>query len=515
MIRKSAVAALLLLFTITGTKAQNSATVAIDLTGGEHTISRHIYGHFAEHLGRGIYDGIWVGEDSDIPNINGARLDIVEALRNIRIPNLRWPGGCFADEYHWMDGIGPREGRPRMVNTHWGGVVEDNSFGTHEFLDLCELLETEPYICGNVGSGTVEEMAKWVEYITFDGESPMADLRRQNGREEPWKVKYWGVGNENWGCGGNMTAEYYAGEYRRYNTYCRNFSGNRLYRIAGGPNAADYHWMEVLMRETGRMMDGVSLHYYTVPDSWDSKGSAYEFTDEDYYRTISKALFMDELIGKHTAVMDKYDPDKRVQLIVDEWGAWYDAHPGSTPGFLYQMNTMRDAILAGVTFNIFHKYCDRVHMANIAQLVNVLQALILTEGHRMVLTPTYHVFDMYKVHHDATMLPVTVSSGSVGPEDSRFDRVSATASRNGEGAIHISLVNTDLDNDVTVTCDLGGGAQLKKGSGKMIVSEDIRDYNYFDDPEKVVMYDFDNFDVTGGKLTLTVPAKSLVTVSLI
>lgn len=492
----------------------DQATVTVKVGDGQYTISRHIYGHFSEHLGRGIYDGLWVGEDSHIPNIKGVRTDIIDALKHIRIPNLRWPGGCFADEYHWMDGIGPRTERPRMINTHWGGVVEDNAFGTHEFLDLCETLGTEPYICGNVGSGTVEEMAKWVEYITFDGESPMADLRRRNGRDEPWKVKYWGVGNENWGCGGNMTAEYYTGEYRRYQTYCRNFGDNRLYKIAGGPNAADYHWMEVLMRDIPlRQMDGVSVHYYTVPHNWSQKGSAYEFDDDEYYLTISKAAFMDELITRHSEVMDRYDPQKRVQLIVDEWGSWYDPHPGSNPGFLYQMNTMRDAILAGVTLNIFHKHCDRVHMANIAQLVNVLQALILTEGDRMILTPTYHVFDMYKVHHDATMLPVEVGTTKTGGNNA-IDQVSASASRNGEGTVHISLVNSDLDNEVTVTCRLDGLGNARKGKGQVIAAENITDYNSFDEPEKVVLYDFDNFEVKDGILSLTLPARSVVTVSV-
>ncbi len=302
----------------------------------EVTIDRHIYGHFAEHLGRCIYEGVWVGEDSPIPNTRGIRNDVVEALRQIRIPNLRWPGGCFADEYHWKYGVGPRDKRPRSINTHWGGVIENNHFGTHEFLDLCEQLDCEPYICGNVGSGTVEEMSQWVEYLTFDGDSSMAAARAENGRQDPWRLKFWGVGNENWGCGGNMRPEYYADLYRRYATYCRNLSDNKLYRIACGAHAADYRWTEVLMREAARLMDGLSLHYYTVPGSWEEKGSATEFDEADWFTTLQKTFFMNELLEKHTAIMDKYDPQRRVALIVDEWGTWYDVGPGTTPGFVFQ-----------------------------------------------------------------------------------------------------------------------------------------------------------------------------------
>lgn len=337
---------------------------------GKHVISKHIYGHFAEHLGHCIYGGFWVGEDSPIPNTRGIRNDVVKALKDISIPNLRWPGGCFADEYHWMDGIGPRSERPKMINTHWGGVVEDNSFGTHEFLDLCEQLECEPYICGNVGSGSVEEMSKWVEYITFDGESPMANLRRKNGRDKAWNVKFWGVGNENWGCGGNMKPDFYADLYLRYATYCRNYGDNRLYKIAGGPNVADYEWTETLMKKIGYRMNGLSLHYYTVPKTWGDKGSATEFDKQEYLTTIQKALFMEELVNKHSTIMDKYDPMKRVALIPDEWGTWYNVEPGTNPGFLYQQNTLRDAIVTAVTLNVFNNHCDRVKMANIAQAID-------------------------------------------------------------------------------------------------------------------------------------------------
>ena len=480
---------------------------------GSTTISRHIYGHFAEHLGRCIYEGIWVGEDSPIPNTYGIRNDVLEALKNIKIPVLRWPGGCFADEYHWKDGIGPREKRKKMVNTHWGGVVENNHFGTHEFMKLCELLECEPYICGNVGSGTVQEMQEWVEYITFDGTSPMADWRRENGREEPWRLKYFGVGNENWGCGGNMRAEYYADVYRRYQTYVRNYGENRVYKIACGPNTDDYHWTEVLMREADRMMDGLSLHYYTVPGTWQEKGSATDFNEQDWFTTMKKTMYMEELVTKHSTIMDKYDPEKRVGLIVDEWGAWYDVEPGTNPGFLYQQNTLRDALIAGINLNIFNNHADRVHMANIAQTINVLQSVILTEGDKMILTPTYHVFEMYKVHQDATLLPMDLESAEYTYGESSIPQVSASASKNSDGVIHISLCNVHHESSATVDIELRGAA-ANKVSGRILTSDNMRDHNTFLEPDKVQPSTFDNFKLDEKGLSVTLPPKSVVVLAV-
>ncbi|NQT19985.1 MAG: alpha-N-arabinofuranosidase, partial [Planctomycetes bacterium] len=318
--------------------------IVINTDIGEHKIDRHIYGHFSEHLGRCIYDGYWVGEDSPIPNERGIRKDIVKALKTAKTPNLRWPGGCFADEYHWMDGIGPREERPTMINTHWGGVTENNHFGTHEFLDLCEQIGCEPYICGNVGSGTVQEMSQWVEYVNFDGVSPMANLRRENGRDKPWDVKFWGVGNENWGCGGNMRPEYYADLVRRYGCYCRNYPNRKLYKIACGANGANYEWTDTLMRQAGYAIDGLALHYYC--GSGKDSRSATQFKEIDWFDQLKKAWFMDELLVKHSAIMDRHDPEKRIALIVDEWGAWHAVEPGTNPGFLYQQNSLRDALVA-------------------------------------------------------------------------------------------------------------------------------------------------------------------------
>ena len=342
-------------------------------------INPEIYGHFSEHLGRCIYEGLYVGENSEIPNVHGMRKDVVDALKDMKIPVLRWPGGCFADEYHWRDGIGPKETRKKMVNTHWGGVTEDNSFGTHEFFELCEQLGCKTYINGNVGSGSVQEMSEWVEYMTFDGVSPMAELRKQNGHEKPWKVDYFGVGNENWGCGGNMTPEYYGNLYRRYQTYVRNYNNSApIQKICCGANAGDFGWTKDVLatcykapapEHTHGFMEGLSLHYYTVPeDGWSHKGSATDFDEKSYYKTLSKTWYMKELIEKHATIMDEYDPKKEIGMMVDEWGCWYDVEPGTNPGFLYQQNTMRDALVAAINLNIFNKHCDRVKMACIALL---------------------------------------------------------------------------------------------------------------------------------------------------
>ncbi|MEG6567546.1 alpha-N-arabinofuranosidase [Thermoanaerobacterium saccharolyticum] len=490
------------------------AKIVINADNKKGKVSKNIYGHFAEHLGRCIYGGFWVGKDSEIPNIDGIRKDVVEALKKIKIPVLRWPGGCFADEYHWKDGIGPYELRPKMVNVHWGGVIENNHFGTHEFFELCNLLNAEPYVCGNVGSGTVQEMREWIEYMTFDGESPMANLRASNGREEPWKLKYFGVGNESWGCGGNMRPEYYADVYRRYSTYVRNFSGNKIFKIACGPNVDDYKWTEVLMREAGKYMDGLSLHYYTVPGTWERKGSATDFDEKEWFITMKKALYMDELITKHSTIMDKYDSEKRVALVVDEWGTWYDVEPGTNPGFLYQQNTMRDALVAGVHFNIFNKHCDRVKMANIAQTINVLQAVILTDGPKMVLTPTYHVFDMYKVHQDAELLDFNVDTPEYMLDSEHgIPQVTATVSADDSGRIHISLCNLNPKESVTVESELRG-TNVDKATGTILTADEMNAHNTFDNPNKVAPEDFNEAKIIDNKLIISMPKMSIVTLEV-
>ncbi|MCM3164160.1 alpha-N-arabinofuranosidase [Metabacillus litoralis] len=492
----------------------NSIVINADVSKGK--INRNIYGHFAEHLGRCIYEGIWVGEDSPIPNTNGIRNDVLEALKQINIPVLRWPGGCFADEYHWKDGVGPRSERKRMVNTHWGGVVENNHFGTHEFMMLCDLLGCEPYICGNVGSGTVQEMSEWVEYMTFDGESPMANWRQENGREKPWELTYFGVGNENWGCGGNMRPEYYADLYRRYQTYVRNYGNNKIYKIAGGANVDDYNWTEVLMREAGRLMDGLSLHYYTIPgEFWTGKGSATGFPEDEWFITMQKALHMDELITKHSTIMDKYDPEKRVGMIIDEWGTWFDVEEGTNPGFLYQQNTIRDALVAAVHFHIFHKHSDRVQMTNIAQTVNVLQAMVLTEGEKMILTPTYHVFDMYKVHQDATLLSVDAAVGKYKYNGQEVDQVSVSASQDKNGKVNISLYNIDHKESASLSLQLRGlKEEVSSITGTILTADTIDAHNTFEQPEVVAPAEFTQFTVSNGQLDVTLPPMSVVLLTI-
>ncbi|WP_027085193.1 alpha-L-arabinofuranosidase C-terminal domain-containing protein [Cohnella panacarvi] len=489
------------------------AVVHADWTIG--TINRNIYGHFAEHLGRCIYEGIWVGEDSDIPNTEGFRNDVIEALRELRIPVLRWPGGCFADEYHWRDGIGPKENRKMMINTHWGGVVENNHFGTHEFFRLCELIDAEPYICGNVGSGTVQEMADWIEYMTSDADSPMANLRRANGRDKPWKLKYFGVGNENWGCGGNMLPEFYADLYNQFQTYARNYGDNKLYKIAGGANTDDYRWTEVLMKKSERHMHGLSLHYYTVPGTWQDKGAATEFGDRDWFVTMKKAAYMDELLTRHSTEMDRYDPNKRVGIIVDEWGNWFNVEPGTNPGFLYQQNTMRDALVAAVNLHIFHKHCNRVQMANIAQMVNVLQAVILTEGSRMLRTPTYHVLQMYNVHQDAEALAVHGEFGQYGfeGEEGSLAQVGVTASKK-DGVVHVSLYNVNPSEAADIEVELRGLDGGYSVEGKLLAASDIRAHNTFEQANAVAPQPFNGAELKGGKLKVSLPAASVVVLKL-
>ena len=388
----------------------NRLVIHADQPGAE--ISRNIYGQFSEHLGHCIYGGIWVGEDSPIPNTRGIRNDVVAALKKIQVPVVRWPGGCFADEYHWMDGIGPPTNRPVHDQHHWGGVTENNHFGTHEFMDFCDQIGAEPYVCGNVGSGTVEEMMEWVEYMTSDADSPMANLRRQNGREQPWKIPYFAVGNESWGCGGNMTPEFYADNFRRYNTFVKNYGGNKIYRIACGASDRIINWTEVLMNNAGSEMNGLSLHYYTLPTgNWSDTRVPPPNSARRTGSTPSSTRWSWMKSSPNTPPSwTKYDPQKKVGLIVDEWGAWYDVEPGTNPGFLYQQNTLRDALVAGVTLNIFNNHADRVKMANIAQMINVLQAMILTDNEKMTVTPSYWVFEMDTVHHDATLLPSELQS---------------------------------------------------------------------------------------------------------
>ncbi len=499
--------------------SQSTASLFVNVKDAHETINKNIYGMFSEDLGRDIYDGFWVGKDSDIPNKDGIRLDLVKAFQKIHIPVLRWPGGCFADTYHWRDGIGPMDERTAIVNEDWGQVPDNNHFGTHEFMKLCKMLGSEAYFAGNMGSGTVKEMSQWIEYLNSNIPSDVTDLRKKNGREKPWKVKYWGVGNESWGCGGNMTPEHYSDLYRRYATFCRNYPGAPLKKIASGPNGNDTHWMEVLMKNIPlNMMWGVSLHYYTIPTShWGHKGSATEFDEKEYFNSMKNALYMRQILNDQEEIMDRYDPEKKIALVVDEWGVWTDPEPGTNPAFLYQQNSLRDALVAASTLNIFNNHADRVKMANLAQTVNVLQSLALTKGNQMILTPTYYVFDMYQVHQDATLIPIKLMSPDYTVDEKSIPAVNASASIDSSGAIHVSFVNLNPNKSITVQTSFAG-TKWEHMDGQILTSENYDDYNSFENPDKITLKPFKksvtDAEIHGKKLVVTLPAKSVVMLTL-
>jgi alpha-N-arabinofuranosidase len=498
-------------------QAEGPPRLVIHADQGQHQISKHIYGHFAEHLGRCIYDGFWVGGNSAVPNTAGVRTDLINALKEIAIPNLRWPGGCFADNYHWRDGIGPVAQRPLRTNVWWDNAPETNAFGTHEFLNLCERLGAEPVIAGNVGSAPPSELADWVEYCNSD-RGALADERKKNGRDKPWGVKYWGIGNESWGCGGNMTPEYYSDLVLRYSTFVRKHGTTQPIHIASGASDGDYNWTEVLMRAFRRKPEfsGLSLHHYTLPTgSWTgNKGSALKFEESQWASTMRNAWLMNDYVRRHADVMEVFDPANRVMLVVDEWGTWYDAEPGVSEGPLNQQNTIRDAVVAGMTLNIFNNYCRRVRMANLAQSVNVLQSVILTKGEKMLRTPTFHVMRMYKVHHDATLLPIELKSPEYKLGNITVPAVSASASRNSAGVVHLSLTNANPKEAVTLECLMRGASPRWQVSGEIITASDMAAHNDFGVPDRVKPAPFQGAKVSEGKLTVELPAKSVAVLKI-
>lgn len=511
-IKKISVVTLLSVWCTLHPFAQNKVIIQAD--SGKFVINKNIYGHFSEHLGNCIYEGIYVGEkNKTIPNTNGIRNDVVAALKKLKVPLLRWPGGCFADTYHWKDGIGPKNSRASIVNQWWGGVTEDNSFGTHEFLNFCRMIEAAPYISGNVGSGTVQEMSDWVSYVNgAPNSSPMSKLRVKNGQINPWQGKYWGIGNEAWGCGGNMTPEHYANLFRQYATYLTRVNNTDMFRIASGAGGQDTNWTAVLMKNIPlQMMEGVGVHHYAVID-WGKKGSASSFSEKEYFLTMKEALKMEEIVTQHSAIMDKYDPKKQVALVVDEWGGWYDVEPGTNPGFLFQQNTMRDAVLAGATLNIFNNHCERVRMANLAQIVNVLQAVVLTNKEKLILTPTYHVMEMYNVHQDAAMLPLKVETADYVFENAKLPAISASASKDKNGITHISLVNVDAAKSNEVTIELKG-RKYNKLSGRILTSGKLQNYNSFNEPNKIQPANFDA-QISDNKIVVKIPAFSVLVLTV-
>jgi alpha-N-arabinofuranosidase len=476
-------------------------------------IHRNIYGQFAEHLGTGIYEGMWVGPDSKIPNVRGWRKDVVAALKDLKVPLVRWPGGCFADEYHWREGIGPRAKRPVKVNTTWGGVPEDNAVGTHEFFDLVEQLGAEAYVNGNLGTGTPQEMAEWLEYMTSTGKSTLAELRRKNGRDKPFRVHYFAVGNEAWGCGGNMRPEYYADQYRQVATFLKTPENNRPIFIASGGNGMQTEWTEALSKGV-HSVNAISHHAYTLPTSkWEHKGAAIGFPEGEWMSTLANVQQIDAMITKNTAVLDKNDPSKKIGFYFDEWGSWYDPDPGSNPGFLVQRNTLRDALLAALHFNVFHAHAERVQMTNIAQMVNVLQAMIQTTKDKLVLTPTYHAFALYTPFQDATSLPAKIENNpvyKVGAQE--MPGLSATAARGKDGKLYIGLVNANATQAAELTLQVGTTAP-KAVKGKLLTAGAMDAQNELGKPAQVVPVAFDA-QAVGGKLMLKLPAKSVVVVAV-
>lgn len=476
-------------------------------------IHRNVYGQFAEHLGTGIYEGMWVGPDSKIPNVRGWRKDVVAALKGLHVPLVRWPGGCFADEYHWREGIGARKSRPVKVNTTWGGVPENNAVGTHEFFDLVEQLGAEAYVNGNLGTGSAQEMAEWLEYMTAEGNSTLAQLRRKNGRDKPFRVHYFAVGNEAWGCGGNMRPEFYADQFRQVATFLKTPRDNRPVLIASGGNDLQTNWTEVLSKGV-HGVNAISHHAYTLPTGkWERKGAATGFPEAEWISTLANTQRIDEIITKNSAILDQNDPSKKIGFYFDEWGSWYDPEPGSNPGFLVQRNTLRDALLAALHFNVFHAHADRVQMTNVAQMVNVLQAMILTAKDKLVLTPTYHAFALYTPFQDATSLPARIENNplyKIGAAE--MPGLSATAARGKDGKLYIGLVNSNATQAAELTLQVGAGVP-KAVHGKLLTAGAMDAQNELGKPPEVTPVAFDA-QAADGKLTLKLPAKSIVVVAV-
>ena len=485
-------------------------------------IDRNIFGQFAEHLGHGIYEGIWVGPDSPIPNTRGIRNDVVAALRAIKVPNVRWPGGCFADEYHWRNGIGPQ--RVITLNPNWGGVIEPNTFGTHEFMDFLDQIDAQAYVSVNVGSGTPREAAEWLEYMTTAQPTTLAKERAANGHPAPYGVAFLGVGNESWDCGGNMTPDYYLSQLKIYSRFVRNFNPEQqekqqMLKIAVGPGGGEprwTEWTEAIMKAYQHHtwswdINGLSMHSYTVV-KWPPSYASVGFGETEYAQILKSTLDMNDLIATHSAIMDKYDPQKKVALVVDEWGAWYAPLPGSHPGFLVQQNSLRDAVLAALNLNIFARHADRVRMANIAQMINVLQAMILTDKEKMVLTPTYYVYKMYVPFQDATSVPVTYDAGNFTHGNITLPRVDAIAARDASGKLWLEITNIDPDQPVEIEVSLAGAA-AKSSSGQTLTAPKVDSVNTFDAPNTVVPKPV-SAAVQGGRLTLKLEPKSVTVVSV-
>ncbi len=505
--------------------AQQPASILLELKANQPgaKINRDMFGQFAEHLGSGIYGGIWVGPDSPIRNVRGIRSDVVAALRAIRVPNVRWPGGCFGDNYHWRNGIGPRAQRPATLNPDWGGVIEPNSFGTHEYFDFLDQIGAEAFISENIGSGSVEEASDWFDYMTSDQPTTLAKLRAANGHPAPYRVKYLGLGNENWGCGGAMSPDHYVEEMKRFARFTRNYNpaqqapASAMKRVAVGWDSGNSDYTEAIMKAWKEKvwswdLEGVSLHGYTIPNSWEKKGPSAGFGEDEYAKAIRATLKMTDWIARQSAIMDKYDPDKKIGLYVDEWGIWTDPDPGSNPGFLKQQNTLRDAVIAALNLDLFMRNADRVRGANIAQMINVLQAMILTDGPRMLLTPTYHVYRMYVPFQDATLIPVSFDAGTYVYGDIHLPAVDAVAARDPSGRLWLALVNVDPNRAARIDAAVEGLA-ARSAIGEVLTAPTVAAHNTFDGPNEVRPVDFTG-RASGGRLLFKLPPKSVAVVEL-
>jgi alpha-N-arabinofuranosidase len=511
----------ILLFSHSIVLAQNKVQLSVDTSKPGAKIDRHVFGQFAEHLGYGVYEGIWVGTDSKIPNTRGIRNDVVAALKALKVPNVRWPGGCFADEYHWRKGIGTRS---VTLNPNWGGVIEPNTFGTHEFMDFIDQIGSEAFISVNVGSGTPQEAAEWLEYLTAAQPTSLAKERATNGHSAPYKIPMLGIGNESWDCGGNMTPEYYLRQLTIYSRFVRNYNpaqrdNDQMQKIAVGPGGGEARWTEwtdTIMkawekRQWSWDMQGLSLHNYTVIN-WGDKFASVGFGEKEYGQILKETLKMEDLVNKHSAIMDKYDPQKKIALIVDEWGSWYAPLPGSNPGFLVQQNSIRDAILAALNLNIFARHAERVRGANIAQMINVLQAMIMTDKEKMVLTPTYHVFKMYLPFQDATFIPVTFNAGTYTNGDITLPRVDAIAAKDISGKLWLELTNIDPNNAVEIEASFIG-MNANSATGQTLTAGKVDSVNTFEAPNTVAPKPI-SAKVQGGKLAIKLEPKSVTVVSL-
>jgi alpha-N-arabinofuranosidase len=474
------------------------------------TIRPAIQSQFAEHIGGVIYDGIWVGPESKVANIGGIRKTLVEHVKQLGPVVVRWPGGCFADKYHWRDGIGPPANRPRRFG-RWREETETNQFGTHEFVRFCQICGVEPYFAANVGTGSPEEFQQWVEYANAPaGSTTLADERATNGRSDPFRVRYWGVGNESWGCGGKFTPEDYCREYRRFTEWLPQY-GVPLYLIAAGPNSNDLDWTR---RFFARWADGAKAtiqgwapHYYCG-----TTGHALRFTQDQWYEQLHKANRMEALIRDQWAVLAEFDPKHTIKLVIDEWGSWHPAGTEINPRHLYeQMGTLRDALVAALSLDTFNRHADKVDMANIAQLVNNLHSLFLADGDRFVATPTFHVYTMYRAHQGARAVRIEVGTPEItfraGGGPSRIFRLAGSASRSGPRDATLTLVHSHATETAEIRIILSGGA-AEHVRHTVLSDAQLNAHNTFEQPGRLIPRTTET-SLRGAELRCTVPPASI------